>query len=36
MKIEAPLPDFLRTPSTPSKEFENVCASMVCMENAVD
>jgi hypothetical protein len=29
MKIEDPLPDFLKTPSTPSKESENDCA--VCM-----
>jgi hypothetical protein len=29
MKMEDPLPDFLTTPSTPSKEFENDCASMV-------
>jgi hypothetical protein len=25
---EDPLPDFLITPSTPSKEFENDCASL--------
>jgi hypothetical protein len=27
-KIEDPFPDFLKTPCTPSKEFENACASM--------
>ncbi len=27
-KIENPLPDFFTTPRTPSKEFENDCASM--------
>jgi hypothetical protein len=29
MKKENPLPDFFTTPCTPSKEFENDCASMV-------
>jgi hypothetical protein len=28
-KIEDPLLDFLTTPCTPSKEFENDCASML-------
>jgi hypothetical protein len=28
MKIEDPLPDFFTTLCTPSKEFENDCASM--------
>jgi hypothetical protein len=28
MIIEDPLPDFFTTPCTPSKEFENDCASM--------
>jgi hypothetical protein len=27
-KIEGPLPDYFTTPCTPSKEFENDCASM--------
>jgi hypothetical protein len=31
-KIEDPLPDFLTTPCTPSKEFENDCASMFLTE----
>ncbi len=30
-KIEDPLPDFLTTPCTPSKEFEKDCASMLCI-----
>ena len=29
MKIEDPLPDFLTTPCTTSKEFENECASLI-------
>jgi hypothetical protein len=29
MKIDDPLPDFIKTPSTPSKETENDCA--VCI-----
>ena len=29
MKIEDPLPDFLTTSCTPSKEFGNDCASMI-------
>jgi hypothetical protein len=28
-KIEDPLPDFFTTPCTPSKEFENDCASVI-------
>ena len=28
-KNRGPLPDFLTTPSTPSKEFENDCGSMI-------
>jgi hypothetical protein len=28
-KIEDPLPYFLTTPSTPSKEFENDCINVI-------